>query len=136
LRTAVVLAFIVALAACQRATEPALIPATDADATAPAHAGSGFMALGQEPGWRVDVRPGPPPGLSASLDYGNRRIEVTDLVVTETGWTGRAADGTPVSLEYLRRPCQDVMSGQPFEAEATLTVAGESWRGCGRFSAG
>lgn len=136
MRTAVVLAFAFTLAACQRAPEQAVIPAPDAPAPTPAHAGSTFMALGQEPGWRVDVRPGLPPGFSASLDYGNRRIEVADAIVTETGWSGRAADGTPVSLSFLRKPCQDVMSGQPFEVEATLTVAGESWRGCGRFSAG
>lgn len=126
MRTAVALAFAFALAACQRAPVPMPVPA---------HAGSAFMALGQEPGWRVDVRPGPPPALDATLDYGNRRIAVAEAVVTETGWSGRAADGTPVSLTFVRTPCQDVMSGEPFEVEATLTVAGEDWRGCGRFSA-
>ncbi len=134
MRTA--LAFIAALAfaACQRVEGPAPAEVPGAELPAPAHAGSAFMAIGQEPGWRVEVRPGPPPRLTGSLDYGNRQVEVANAAVTADGWSGRTADGTPVALRFLRKPCEDAMSGEAFEAEATLTVAGEAWHGCGRFA--
>lgn len=125
MRSLVLVAGALVTAACQRGHEP--ITAAPADARA-------FMALGQEPGWRADVSPGPPPRLTASLDYGNRRIEVAAAAATDAGWSGSTTDGTPVTLSLARKPCQDSMSGEPFEAEATLTVADQIWRGCGRFT--
>jgi uncharacterized membrane protein len=32
-----------------------------------------------------------------------------------------------------RAPCVDAMSGEPFEAAATVVFDGETFRGCGRF---
>jgi uncharacterized membrane protein len=110
-------------------------PADKAAAAGSADGRSGFMAIGQEPGWRVDVDPGAAPRLRASLDYGNRRIEVARAAPTDSGWSGAAADGTPVRLVIVRTSCQDSMSGEPFEVEATLTVADQVYRGCGRFLA-
>jgi putative lipoprotein len=115
----------VSLAACDRAVEPAAEPAP-----AP-----GFVAIGQEPGWRVQVTPGKTPAMHALLDYGERKFDVADVVATANGWSGVAPDGAAVSLVYERIPCQDSMSGEPFELAATLTVGGRTFRGCGRFSA-
>ncbi len=110
---------------------PGTLPGT---ANAAPQARGPFTAIGQEPGWRADVSPGTPARLSASLDYGNRRIEVAKAAATATGWNGPAADGTAVTPTVTRKACKDRMSGEAFEAEATLTVADQSWSGCGRFN--
>src|SRR5574339_79772 len=47
--------------------------------------------------------------------------------------TGKAADGTAIVLKFERKTCQDSMSGQAFEAAATLTVGDRSYEGCGNF---
>jgi putative lipoprotein len=110
------------LAACQRVDEPAA-PAPD------------FVAIGQEPGWRIQVAQGQAPAMHALLDYGERKFDVADVVATANGWSGVAPDGAAVALAYERIPCQDSMSGEPFELTATLTVGDRTYRGCGRFSA-
>jgi membrane-bound inhibitor of C-type lysozyme len=93
----------------------------------------GLVAIGQEPGWRVDVAPDEPPSMVATLEYGERKFDASNVVATASGWSGTAPDGTAVTLVYERAPCQDSMSGEPFEATATLTVGDRTYRGCARF---
>ena len=101
-----------------------------------AERGVGFRAGGGEPGWFVEVDRGDAPALRATLDYGERNIEVAQMQPTGAdapGFTGTAADGTPVVLEIDRTRCHDGMSGEAFEAAATLTVSDRSYQGCGAF---
>ena len=97
--------------------------------------GIGFRAVGNEPGWFVEVGRGESPSLQATLDYGDRRISVAGMQPAGLGFTGRAADGTTVVLEIQRTRCQDGMSGEAFEATAQLLVRDKTYRGCGAFLA-
>lgn len=95
--------------------------------------GVGFRAVGQEPGWLVELEEGDggAPSITAHLDYGQRLVEATGLERDGQTWSGRATDGTEVTLTVEDRDCADAMSGERFRAAAVLTVGGESYQGCG-----
>lgn len=95
--------------------------------------GMGFRAVGNEPGWIVEVGKGNSPALQATLDHGDRRISVAGMQPAGLGFSGKTADGTTVTLEIQRTRCQDGMSGQVFEATAQLVVGDKTYRGCGAF---
>ena len=95
--------------------------------------GSVFRGIGTEPGWSVEVGSGTTPRLLADLDYGERRIEVARADMTADGYVGSTGDGLAVSLTTKQEPCNDGMSDTEYPASAVLTVAGKTYRGCGRF---
>lgn len=95
--------------------------------------GIGFRAVGNEPGWLVEVGSGKTPALHAELDYGQRVLDVRHVQTTARGFRGNATDGTRITLDIERVPCRDDMSGQPFPAKATLQVGDKSYSGCGVF---
>lgn len=100
--------------------------------------GAGFRAVGNEPGWAVEVGMGEAPALTATLDNGERTVEVaqTQAVTGENGgFSGKAADGTEVALVIKREACTDAMSGEAFAASAQLRVGDKTYSGCGRFLA-
>ena len=146
--TAAVLVLCVALVACKPGTEIPSSPATtpsDADGAAPAPSSTatpsgtvskdtGFRATGNEPGWMAQVTAGASPSLHAEIDYGERKFDISPVGEQADGWTGKSADGTAIVLKFERRACQDSMSGQAFEAAATLTVGDRSYQGCGKFN--
>lgn len=96
----------------------------------------GFRAVGNEPGWYVEVGRGEAPALHALLDYGEREIDVANakpMTGEITGFRGTATDGTAIELRIARAPCNDGMSGEAFEASAELLVADRSYKGCGAY---
>ncbi len=95
----------------------------------------GFRAVGNEPGWWVEVGMGEAPLLRAELDFGARKIEVPNAQPLKggTGFSGTTANGTQVELKIERKPCQDNMSGSSFEASAQLSAGGKTYKGCGAF---
>ena len=95
--------------------------------------GVAFRAVGNEPGWLVEVGTGKTPTLHAELDYGERKLDVAGAEATANGFRGRTGDGVDVALVATRKACQDDMSGQDFPATAELTVGDKTYRGCGRF---
>ncbi|NZA27356.1 hypothetical protein H0E84_13270 [Luteimonas sp. SJ-92] len=97
--------------------------------------GVAFRALGQEPGWLVEIGDGEQPNLSAQLDYGERRIELADAAPLDdgSGFHGETGDGTEVRLEIARESCADPMSGERFEAAARLRVGDREYHGCGAY---
>ena len=100
--------------------------------------GASFRAVGNEPGWAVEVGTGEAPALSATLDNGSRNVEVAQaqaLTGEHTGFAGKAADGTAVELLIKREACTDAMSGEAFAASAQLKVGDDTYSGCGRFLA-
>lgn len=144
--TAAVLGFSLALAACKPGAEtsspPAATPSSTASgAPAPSTAtppdavskDTGFRATGNEPGWMAQVTAGASPSLHAEIDYGERKFDISPVSEQADGWNGKSADGTTIVLKFERRNCQDSMSGQAFEAAATLTVGDRSYEGCGNF---
>lgn len=94
--------------------------------------GIAFRAVGNEPGWYVEVDRGAAPALRAMLDYGERQLAIPRVTAREGGFTGTSG-GDPVMLDIRRSPCADGMSGQRFEATATLRVGERRYEGCGAF---
>lgn len=97
--------------------------------------GVGFRAVGQEPGWFVEVGQGETPDLHATLDNGTRQLEVAQAqpLAEGAGFSGKSTDGQAVELRVVREACTDTMSGEAFEASAQLKVADQTFKGCGRF---
>lgn len=94
-------------------------------------AGADFRAVGNEPGWHLEILVGGRIVLVA--DYGATRIErplpqpIVDSDARTTRW--EAAD---LVVEVIGRPCRDSMSGESFESTVTVTWGGQILRGCGR----
>lgn len=99
-----------------------------------ADSGVSFRAVGQEPGWLVELVEGEDDAgasMSAHLDYGQRLLEATGLQREGDTWTGQAADGSGVELTVEASDCADAMSGEQFPSAASLVVDGEQYQGCG-----
>jgi uncharacterized membrane protein len=99
-----------------------------------AHArGAEFRAVGQEPGWYVEIdHEGE---LYLFYDYGEKQLttKAPAPVVSGDRTTYAANSGTTrVTVFAERRMCQDVMSGEAFPLEVRVTVDGRELRGCGR----
>lgn len=71
-----------------------------------------FRAVGQEPGWILDVRE-----WTAGAGRFVYRVE------TEAHRAAIVIDD---------EPCRDVMSGWPYESTVSMTLDGREYRGCGR----
>lgn len=94
----------------------------------------GFRAVGNEPGWLVEVARGEAPALHAELDYGARKVDIAHAQpLADTGYQGETDNGTAVQLRIERTPCVDDMSGTKYEARAVLSVGGKDYRGCGAY---
>lgn len=94
-----------------------------------------FRGVGNEPGWWVEVGAEAPPTLTATLDYGERTLQVDALQVEGDGlgYTGTTADGAAVRLALSRAACNDGMSDERYQVRASLTVDERRYTGCGRF---
>ncbi len=138
------------LCACQSAPPSAEAPARTNDATQRGVAagaspwrqasarGVAFRGVGTEPGWSVEVDRGETPALRADLDYGERKLRVARAQALSgvEGYAGKAEDGSAVTLHLQREPCSDGMSDETYPVKAQPTVAGKTYRGCGRFLPG
>jgi putative lipoprotein len=95
-----------------------------------------FRALGQEPGWFLELN------KESRLRYvGNygRDTVIVKTPVPETGAQGKRtvyqSKNAQQSLKLViaDTPCTDSMSGFNFPQTVTLTVGDETYRGCGRY---
>jgi len=93
--------------------------------------GADFRAVGNEPGWCLEILAGTRMVLLA--DYGATRLELplpepsVDHAARRTRW-----DAGEIVLEVIGRPCRDSMSGESFETEVSVHWRGRTLRGCGR----
>jgi putative lipoprotein len=117
-------------------SSPIVSPAVAPPAAPPA-AQPGFHAVGQEPGWLLDVVPGRE--IRYVGDYGDTRVTTpapTPTVDADGTITYRAqTDGTPArSLTVIIRPtpCQDARSGAPYSHTVTVRLGEREVRGCGK----
>ena len=94
-----------------------------------------FRGVGNEPGWFVEVGQGNAPTMRATLDYGERKVEVTGATPLSStyGYGGKTADGVLVVLRIKRETCSDGMSDERYPASAELKVGEQAYRGCGQF---
>ncbi|MGD9966753.1 MAG: COG3650 family protein [Hyphomonadaceae bacterium] len=97
-------------------------------------AGVDFRAVGQEPGWMVDIYTAN--RIVALLDYGESLIEFprpepSYPVEGSTSYQTQA-DGHTLSITIRRSPCQDAMSGEAYPTTVDVVVDGRALNGCGR----
>lgn len=137
----------IALSAC--ASDPSsssddISPTAESPTPAPAQAspwerararGIAFRGIGNEPGWLVEVGTGENPTLHAELDYGERKIDLTQVqrLSGAAGYAGTTSDGVEVQLRLQRGDCSDGMSDQTYPVSAKLNVGDRTYAGCGRF---
>lgn len=107
-------------------SNPAKVPWADA-----ARRGVIFRALGNEPSWYVEVLDD---RFAVVTELGTQRLEVPyEGAVVEGASTTYEGAGSPVTVRVDRRPCNDTMSGEAFEASAVVTLEDRVLNGCGRF---
>ncbi|HUE96901.1 MAG TPA: hypothetical protein VMN39_09585 [Longimicrobiaceae bacterium] len=96
--------------------------------------GVNYRALGQEPGWYVEVIPDR--SLLFVGDYGEvvvvggAPIVTTDEARGRTTYSATGPSG-PILLSVDRHACIDVMSGEGYPTRAVVTVDGTTHQGCG-----
>lgn len=133
-----------ALAACAPAPqqEETSIPAAEAVA-APADtpswegaraAGVDFRAIGQEPGWILDIYQ--QSRIVLEWNYGESRVgfPLTEPQYPQEGATRyeTGADAHTLVVTIRRFPCQDSMSGENFPATVEIVIDGTTLNGCGK----
>jgi heat shock protein HslJ/uncharacterized membrane protein len=93
-----------------------------------------FRAVGQEPGWQLEVRKGSE--MRFTYDYG-KGTAVTPAprtqVDAQTGTRTLHArtEASELRVEIVPVACSDAMSGRLFAATVTVTLNGRAFRGCG-----
>ncbi len=97
-------------------------------------AGVDFRALGQEPGWMLDLYAN---RLVLNYDYGAHLLETplpdpTYPVEGQTRYDALTQDGRALRVTIQRYPCQDVMSGENFPARVIVTIDARTLEGCGK----
>lgn len=104
--------------------------------TRASHPGVMFHGRGNEPGWNVELA-NDVPELDLTLDYGERQMTLPYQVATLDNGAGRVIltsgqAARPFTLRIEAKSCFDDMSGQPWPARVTLSINGETYRGCGQ----
>ena len=98
--------------------------------------GVDFRALGQEPGWFLELKKNNQ--LQYVGNYGRDTITVntptpeTDIQGKRTVYRSKDAQQT-LKLVIADTPCTDIMSGFDFPQTVTVTVDGNTYRGCGQY---
>ena len=93
--------------------------------------GADFRAVGNEPGWNLEILEGS--RVVLITDYGASRVELplpqptVDSEARTTRW-----DAGELVVEVIGRHCLDSMSGEPFETTVVVSWGGQTLRGCGR----
>lgn len=95
--------------------------------------GMAWRAAGSEPGWFAELSDSDTPAIKARVDNGSRAYAVARaerVPADDMTWSGPADNGAVVTVVIERSSCTDPMSGEEFEATGTLTVSGQTYRGC------
>lgn len=94
--------------------------------------GVSFRALGQEPGWLLEITDGT--GILLVTEYGANSITypfTEPQVDTETRQTLFTLKDNTI-IEIREEPCSDTMSGERFTTRVTVTMSENKLTGCGR----
>ena len=93
--------------------------------------GVDFRAVGNEPGWSLEIIAGD--RILLITDYGGSRVELplpepdVDQTNRRTRW-----DAGKIIVDVTGRPCRDSMSGELFDTEVSVQWQGQTLSGCGR----
>jgi len=96
--------------------------------------GADFRAVGNEPGWHLELFTGAPSLLVT--DYGERRLRFDaagpeDLDAGPGSLYTGQAEGLDIRVELTPGPCADSMADMEYETTVTVDVGGQRLRGCG-----
>jgi uncharacterized membrane protein len=92
-----------------------------------------FRAVGQEPGWLLEIDG--ERRMLLTTDYGEQRIEAQLPVPGRRGRQllyGAQTTAGMLRIAITEAECQDIMSGELFPAAVTVTLAARELEGCGR----
>jgi thiol-disulfide isomerase/thioredoxin/uncharacterized membrane protein len=95
--------------------------------------GADFRAVGQEPGWYMELDAGK--DLKLVLDYGERQLVVPGPKMWSAGGANSYALNTEshdIAVAVTPKACNDAMSGAAYPATVTVVVDGKPYTGCGR----
>ena len=97
--------------------------------------GVDFRAVGNEPGWYLEIRNGDT--ILFVGDYGNFRYKfvtpepLTNQLERRTIYRTKA-NGKSLTVIIEGRQCRDTMSGESFGATVSVTLDQNTYLGCGR----
>ena len=97
--------------------------------------GADFRAIGNEPGWNLEIRS--QSKIILVTNYGSEKYEF-DLPEPDIDKASRTTrynidqDGQQMKLRISGEPCSDSMSGEQFESAVEVVINGNTMRGCGR----
>jgi putative lipoprotein len=94
--------------------------------------GVDFRAVGQEPGWVLEIRHDG--NMLMEADYGSRRVllDTPEPDMLDDGERFEATDGEHrMSVEIHYAHCNDAMSGAVYSSRVTVILDGREYRGCG-----
>ncbi|HSJ31704.1 MAG TPA: hypothetical protein VK933_09725 [Longimicrobiales bacterium] len=94
-----------------------------------------FRAVGQEPGWLLEM--GAEGNIRLVTDYGaeERILPMPAPVVDSVTWTTTyrvVAPDVDLTIDIRDEPCADTMSGERFPATVTVVLNRMRYSGCGR----
>ena len=94
--------------------------------------GVAFRAIGQEPGWLLEVTNGEE--ILIVTDYGKERKSLPYIEPREDKAARKTVFQIDADTNVLieGKPCTDSMSGESFEVTVTVTLGDGSLKGCGR----
>ncbi len=97
--------------------------------------GVDFRAVGNEPGWTLEIRWGD--RIVFLGDYGQTRLEFPTPAPQEDEAARKTLlrtrhSGHELEVALEGRPCHDTMSGEGFETTVTARLDGKTLSGCGR----
>ncbi len=95
--------------------------------------GVAFRAIGQEPGWLLEITNGEE--ILLVTDYGQHRNSypyVEPVVYQEERRTQYVLESYGVTVEIRGQPCTDVMSGEAFEVSVSIIMDDRRLEGCGQ----
>lgn len=92
--------------------------------------GVDFRALGQEPGWYLEIRKGQQ--MKYVGNYGRDTLIVSSPKAEENPQKN-VHEAPSLKVEITSQECTDAMSGFKFPQTVRLTVEGNTYTGCGRF---
>jgi putative lipoprotein len=97
--------------------------------------GADFRAVGNEPGWSLEIRR--KTDILLVTDYGQNRYHFEAQAPSSNPGAMRTtytAQGPEHRIEVViqAQPCHDTMSGEAFPSTVTVWLDGREYRGCGR----
>ena len=123
----------VLVAACGQTSEPHVEETIDDVWHKAKLRGVAFRAVGQEPGWLLEITNGEE--ILLVTDYGSTRSTmpyVEPVVYQEERRTQYVVGEYNTTIEIRGEPCTDTMSGESFEVSVTLFLNTKELHGCGR----